>query len=54
MIKDLIRKKKFEKFCILEHLPIAIDSVQKVIRNGVMYNENWLKRSMNKNQGEEI
>ena len=55
MIKDLIRKKKFQKFYILGHLPLAMDGVQKVVRNGVLHDENWLERTIkSKDGGEEI
>ena len=37
LLKDLIRKKTFSKFYILGHLPISIDGVQKVVRNGDLH-----------------
>lgn len=54
MIKDLLRKKKFQKFYILRHLPISIDGVQKVVRNGTLYDENWLERTIKSTTGEDI
>ena len=52
MIKDLLRKKKFQKFYILGHLPLAMDGVQKVVRNGVMHDENWFGRTVKTKEGD--
>jgi hypothetical protein len=54
MLKDLIRKKTFKKFYILGHLPISIDGVQKVVRNGELYDDNWLQRTIKTLDGEKI
>jgi hypothetical protein len=54
MLKDLIRKKTFKKFYILGHLPISIDGVQKVVRNGELYDQNWLQRTIKTVDGEKI
>jgi hypothetical protein len=54
MLKDLIRKKTFKKFYILGHLPISIDCVQKVVRNGELYDQNWLQRTIKTVDGEKI
>ena len=46
MIKDLLKKKKFQKALIFGHLPLSIDGVQKVVRDGVLHDANWLERTI--------
>jgi hypothetical protein len=52
MIKDLLKNKKFKKLLILGKLPISIDGVQKVVRNGVLHDDNWLERTISTTEGE--
>ena len=52
MIKDLLKRKKFKKLLILGKLPISIDGVQKVVRNGMLHDENWLERTISTTEGE--
>ena len=51
LVKNLIRKKKFDALKVFGHLPISIDGVQKIIRNGQLQDENWLERKVSNNKG---
>jgi hypothetical protein len=46
LIKNLIRRKKFKKLLIHQCLPISIDGVQKLFRNGLLHDSNWLQRTV--------
>lgn len=45
LIKDFIRKKKFDNYLIQKCYPVAVDGTQKLIRNGQWWPEEWLQRS---------
>lgn len=51
MLKTLIRKKKFKALMVLNKLPISIDGVQKIVRNGQLEDANWLERHVSNNKG---
>ena len=44
MIEKLIKKKKFHQFLILGNLPISIDGVHKLSRDGALQRVEWLER----------
>ena len=46
MIKKLIKKKKFNKFLLLGNLPISIDGVYKLSRDGELQSVEWLERKV--------
>ncbi|CAN5463383.1 hypothetical protein BH10PSE19_BH10PSE19_00940 [soil metagenome] len=48
LIKELIKKKKFKKLLIQGCLPISIDGAQKLFRNGLLHDSNWLQRTVGK------
>ena len=52
MIKKLLKNKKFQKMLIMSHLPISIDGVQKVVRDGILHDENWLERTVSTKDGD--
>jgi hypothetical protein len=45
LISELIQKKKFRKLLIQGHLPISIDATQKLVRDGLLNDPEWLERS---------
>lgn len=49
MIKQLISGKKFKKLLINKCLPITIDGCQKLFRNGLLHDSNWLQRTVGSN-----
>ena len=51
MIKKLILKKKFKKFLILGRLPISIDGVHKLSRDGELHGIEWLERKVKSPDG---
>jgi hypothetical protein len=51
MIKKLIKKKKFKKFLILGNLPISIDGVHKLSRDGELQGVEWLERKIKSADG---
>lgn len=54
LIKKLIRSKKFKKLYIEGKLPISLDGVQKVVRDGIHQDEHWLERTIKTTEGEKI
>ena len=46
LIKQLINGKKFKNLLINQCLPIAIDGCQKLFRNGLLNDSNWLQRTV--------
>jgi hypothetical protein len=46
MIKQLINGKKFKKLLINGCLPVSIDGCQKLFRNGLLHDSNWLQRTV--------
>jgi hypothetical protein len=51
MIRDLIKRKKFNKLLIHNCLPISIDGTQKLYRDGVLHDERWLERKRSDGKG---
>ena len=41
-----------QKMLIMSHLPISIDGVQKVVRDGILHDENWLERTVSTKDGD--
>lgn len=54
LIKKLIQSKKFKKFLIFGGLPISIDGVHKIVRDGELQDENWLERTVGKDDNQRI
>ena len=50
LIKDLIRKKKFKKLLIKNHLPISVDGTQKLYRDGQIQDNSWCERKVGKKE----
>ncbi len=50
MVNSLIRKKKFRRYLINDHYPIAIDGTQKLTRD-YLWSEECLERSIKKGDG---
>lgn len=46
LIKQLINGKKFKKLLIQGCVPITIDGCQKLFRNGLLHDSNWLQRKV--------
>lgn len=46
LIKELISGKKFKKLLINQSLPITIDGCQKLFRDGLLHDSNWLQRTV--------
>ena len=51
MIEKLIKKKKFNKFLLLGNLPISIDGMHKLSRDGELPSVEWLKRQLKSADG---
>ena len=51
MIKKLIKKKKFNKFLLLGNLPISIDGVHKLSRDGELQSIEWVERKIKSADG---
>ena len=51
MIKKLISQKKFKNMLILGNLPISIDGVHKLSRNGELQGVEWLERTIKSPDG---
>lgn len=54
LLRRLIRGKKFRRYLIDKHYPIAIDGTQKLVRNGPWWNEQWLERRRQGSEGESL
>lgn len=53
MIKDLIKKKKFQKLLVQGCIPISIDGTQKLYRQGLLQNEQWCERKVGNSESED-
>jgi hypothetical protein len=51
MVKKLISQKKFRNMLILGHIPISIDGVHKLVRNGESQSVEWLERKIQSPDG---
>ena len=49
-IRELIRKKKFKKMLIAGRIPISIDGSQKLYRDGLLQDDEWLERTVGKDE----
>ena len=52
IIRTLIRQKKFCRFLIGKSYPVAIDGTQKLVRDGSWWEEEWLERRRETEDGE--
>ena len=52
LIRRLIRKKKFARFLVENHYPVAIDGTQKHVRDSIL-GEQWLQRKVGKKKADD-
>jgi hypothetical protein len=48
LVRTLINGKKFTKLLINNCFPISIDGAQKLFRNGLLHDSNWLQRTVDR------
>jgi hypothetical protein len=53
MIKKLIKGKKFRRFLIQRNIPVSIDGVHKIARDGDYQGVEWLERKIKSKSGKE-
>ena len=53
LIQSFIRNKKFRRWLVSKNYLIAIDGTQKLVRDGIIWNEEWLERTHQTKEGEQ-